>query len=339
MPNKDESPQLIDIREDDLLALSAEVLDTLLRDHTTGKNIFWATHDYEALGKEYDYHSQILPKLITGENKMVVRPRVLKSKEEQTDRAKDMAEVFTPSWVCNAQNNLVDEAWFGRKDVFNIEDTSNHTWKANPDKIVFPEGKTWKDYVCATRMEITCGEAPYLVSRYDATTGDIIHFQSRIGLLDRKLRVVTENTESREDWFDWARLAYQNIYGYEWQGDNLLLARKALLYTFIEYYQAAYKKAPPVESIKEIADIISWNLWQMDGLKGVVPDTCHDVVSKHKPVPQLDFFSTEIPQESKPKVSPCPGCAEENIYKHNGKYCKIYDWEMEKTIRFIDLIK
>ena len=45
MPNKDESSQLIDIREDDLQALSAEVLDTLLHDHTTGKNIFWATHD------------------------------------------------------------------------------------------------------------------------------------------------------------------------------------------------------------------------------------------------------------------------------------------------------
>ena len=60
MPIKDESPACIDIREDDLLALSAEVLDTLLRDHTTGKNIFWATHDYEAFGSEYSYHSEIL---------------------------------------------------------------------------------------------------------------------------------------------------------------------------------------------------------------------------------------------------------------------------------------
>ena len=115
MSNKDKSPSLIDIREDYLLALSAEVLDTLLRDHTTGRNIFWATHDYEALGPDYDYHSEILPHLITGEHGMVIRPRVLKSKEQQTYRAKDMAEVFTPSWVCNAQNNLVDEAWFGRK--------------------------------------------------------------------------------------------------------------------------------------------------------------------------------------------------------------------------------
>ena len=315
MSNKGESPLLIDIREDDLLALSAQVLDVLLRDHTTGRNIFWATHDYEALGPAYDYHSQILPELITGEHEKVVRPRVLKSKEQQTDRSKDMAEVFTPSWVCNAQNNLVDEAWWAE------------------------EGKTWEDYVRSTRLEITCGEAPYLVSRYDATTGDMIPLQNRIGLLDRKLRMVSENTSSSEDWLRWARVAYQNIYGYEWQGDNLLLARKALLYTFIEYYQAKFETVPPMESINEIADIISWNLWQMDGLKGVVPDSCHDVVSKHKAAPQLDLFSTDIPQESKPKVTPCPGCSEDNIYKHNGKYCKIRDWESGKIIRFIDLLK
>ena len=69
MPNKDESPQLIDIREDDLLALSTEVLDTLLRDHTTGKKIFWATHDYEALGSEGStspFRTSLLPLTSTG---------------------------------------------------------------------------------------------------------------------------------------------------------------------------------------------------------------------------------------------------------------------------------
>ena len=180
----------IDVREDDLLAISSEVLDTLLKDHTTGHNIFWATHDYESLGSAYDYHSPILPELITGEHGMVILPRVLKSKALQNDRVKDMAEVFTPSWVCNAQNNLVDEAWFGRKDVFNTEDPSNHSWTPNPHIIEFPENKFWKDYVRATRMEITCGEAPYLVSRYDTTTGELIPIGKRIGLLDRKLRVI-----------------------------------------------------------------------------------------------------------------------------------------------------
>ena len=311
MSEKDESPQLIDIREDNLLALSAEVLDTLLRDHTTGKNIFWATHDYEALGPEYDYHSEILPHLITGENGMVIRPRVLKSKELQTDRSKDMAEVFTPSWICNAQNNLVDEAWFGRKDVFNIEDPANHTWKTTTNKIEFPEGKTWKDYVRATRMEMTCGEAPYLVSRYDATTGEPIPLEQRAGLLDRKLRVVSENTEKSGDWLDWAQIAYMNTYGYEWQGDNLLLAREALLWTFIEYYQAKFGKAPLLKSINYIAYIISWNLWQMDGLRGVPPDYPSPGELLDHPVP--DMFTT---------------------------YCLIRDWPNDKKkIRYIDLLK
>ena len=201
--------------ETGLLDLSPEVLDTLLRDHTTGKNIFWATHDYEALGSEYDYHSPILPHLITGEHGMVIRPRVLKSKENQTDRSKDMAEVFTPAWICNAQNNLVEAPLL------------------SPQR-----GKEWKGYVRTTCLEITCGEAPYLVSRYDATTGEPIPLDKRIGLLDRKLRVVSENTETQEDWLKWAETAYQNTYGYEWQGDNLLLARLSLLFTFIDYYQS-----------------------------------------------------------------------------------------------------
>ncbi len=366
MSNKDKSPLLIDIREDDLLALSAEVLDTLLRDHTTGRNIFWATHDYEALGPDYDYHSEILPHLITGEHGMVIRPRVLKSKEQQTYRAKDMAEVFTPSWVCNAQNNLVDEAWFGRKDVFNTEvdadlksasresgisnplQRSCHTWQATTGKIEFPErlrvgeqssgmGKTWKDYVRATRLEMACGEAPYLVSRYDATTGEPIPIERRIGLLDRKLRVVSENVDTSGEWLEWAQTAYKNIYGFEWQGDNLLLAREALLWTFIEYYQAKFQKAPMLKSINYIAYIISWNLWQMDGLKGVVPDSCrHGVTEK---------VQTLFGEEE--QMVHCPGCQQDDIRRHNGTYCLIRDWgnkdprtgENNRKIRFIDLMK
>ena len=205
MSDKDKRPALTDVREDDLLALSAQVLDTLLRDHTTGQNIFWATHDYEALGRGYDYHAPILPELITGERGMVVRPRVLKTKEQQTDRAKDMAEVFTPSWICNAQNNLIDEAW---KD-------EGHT--------------SWEHYVGANCLEITCGEAPYLVSRYDTTTGEAIPPSERIGLLDRKIHVINRHVGSPDEWLRWVRLAYQHTYGYEWQGDNLLLARMNLL--------------------------------------------------------------------------------------------------------------
>ncbi len=117
----------VDILEDYIYNISPELLTTLLKDHTTSRegepqrNIFWATSDYEHLGEDYGYHSPILPHLVTGTNGHVIIPRVLKSRDTQTARSRDMAEVFTPSWICNAQNNLIDEAWFGRKEVFNVE--------------------------------------------------------------------------------------------------------------------------------------------------------------------------------------------------------------------------
>lgn len=332
-----------DIQENRLEELSPDLLNTLLKDHTTSKegkqcNIFWATSDYESLGKGYEYGSPILPELITGENGNVVMPRVLKHRDTQSMRSREMAEVFTPSWVCNAQNNLIDEAWFGRKDVFNHEVTAEdgtHTWKVNPDKIIFPEGRSWKDYVRENRLEITCGEAPYLVSRYDTTTGTFIPIEKRIGMLDRKLRIVSENTITTGEWLEAAQEAYKSIYAYEWQGDSLLIAREALLLSFIEYYRYKFGKDPLLRSINFIAYIISWNVWQMDGLKGVVPNSCGERVQT-----ELGLFGKIE------KRKQCEGCLKNDITKHNGIYCIIKDWQTTdkttgkkgKRIRFIDLI-
>ena len=260
----------IDINETEVLKQYPEVLEMLLKDHTTQQNIYWATDSYADRGKGYQFKDAITIDRITGDNGMIIRPRSVKSKDEQTKRSKDMAEVFTPSWVCNAQNNLIDDAWFGKQGVFNSE-SPDHTWKAISGKIEYPEGKTWKDYVRDTRLEITCGEAPYLVSRYDTVSGMPIELTERIGLLDRKLRVVSENTETTGEFLDWCQEAYKNTYGYKWQGDNLLLAREALLFTFLDYYKAKFGEDPLLKSIQYIAYIISWNVWQMDGLKFCPP--------------------------------------------------------------------
>lgn len=334
-----------DVLEDSILDISPELLNILLKDHTTSKddvqcNIFWATSDYEHYGKGYEYDAQIIPQLITGANGHVIMPRVLKNRDTQSARSREMAEVFTPSWICNSQNNLIDEAWFGRKDVFNTEYTDEdggHGWKSTTDNIVFPEGKTWKEYVRDTRMEITCGEAPYIVSRYDTTTGEFIPIEQRIGLLDRKLRVVSENTESSGEWLEWAQEAYMSIYAYEWQGDNLLIARESMLISFIEYYQQKFGKRPWLKSIKYIAYIISWNVWQMDGLKGVVPNSCKELRTE----------TSNLFGEREMKITPCEGCQKDDIRRHNGTYCMIKDWhgkdpetnKIGKRIRFIDLIK
>ena len=73
-----------------------------------------------------------------------------------------------------------------------------------------------------------------------------------------------------------AQEAYKSIYAYEWQGDSLLLAREAMLISFIEYYKQKFGKMPLYKSVRYIAYIISWNVWQMDGQRGVVPGSCHE---------------------------------------------------------------
>ncbi|MCD8293615.1 MAG: restriction endonuclease subunit M [Prevotellaceae bacterium] len=321
----------VDISENELFERCPDVLNALLCDRTTGGNIFWATDSYAHLGEGYRFADAITAERITGVNGMVIQPRALKRREEQAERTKGMAEVFTPPWVCNAQNNLVDEAWFGRRDVFNTADETRHTWTATPGKIPFMEERTWKAYVRSTRMEITCGEAPYLASRYDTTTGESIALEERVGILDRKLRVVGENTQTTGEWLKWAGEAYKHTYGYEWQGDSLLLAREALLVTFVEYYQAKFGELPLERSLLAVADVISWNLWQMDGLKGVVPCSCKNGVT----VVEHDLFG------QKQRVEYCQGCRDGGLKGHNGIYCLIRDWSVKpaKETRFIDLIK
>lgn len=308
--------------------LPTDTLEILLKDRTTGCNIIWATDNYSSRGLGYAKDNPIRLTHVTGRNSDLIKPRIRKTQREQISRTRDMAETFTPSWICNKQNNLVDEAWFGRKDVFNVE--SGNTWSATTDKIVFSEkeGKTWQDYVNAQRMEMTCGEAPYLASLYDTTTGDMISLEQRVGLLDRKLRVVNENTETEEEWCEWATKAFKATYGYEFQGDNLLLARENLLLTFIDYYENRFDKSPEQSLVNEISTIISWNLWQMDGMKFVVPFSCSN--EEHV---QLDLFG-----DDDNSLFLCPGCNNGNIRAHNGKYCQIKDWSKNKEIKAVSLL-
>ena len=266
MPEKN-----INIKRRDISSYPPEILDILLRDRTSKKNIIWATKDYQQFGDSYKAECEIKSELLVRENAYMIQPRVMKSQMSQLCRRKEKAEVFTPAWICNAQNNQIDNVWFGRTGIFNIE--CYHSWKINSDKICFADKgeKTWKKYVESPRMEIACGEAPYIVSRYDVVNGRSIPVEERIGLLDRKLRVINENIAAPDEWYGWVKRAYQSVYGFEFQGDSLLIARENLLFTYIEYLSNRWDRTPTVEELKEIAMIISWNLWQMDGLKFTVP--------------------------------------------------------------------
>ena len=66
----------------------------------------------------------------------------------------------------------------------------------------------------------------------------------------------------------------------------------------------------------------------MDGLKYVIPDSCHEEE-------QLQLSLVEDMQE---EAEFCRGCKTGDNTKHNGIYCKIIDWKTNKTVRFLDVV-
>lgn len=297
----------IDVLES-TLRRSDGLLDILLIDHTTKKNIIWATDSYENFGKKFFSKEQIKPELVTGKYDLLIQPRAAKSLAEQRERTRKKAEVFTPLKIVNQMNKIVDLSQL-KKD-------------------------NWQAYVNELRLEITCGEAPFIVSRYDPTahTGKLISLNKRVGFLDKKLKIVSKYCDKKDDWLFWAKEAFKASFGYEWQGDNVLLARENLLYTFIDYYQDKFNQQPTLKMQEDFAEIISWNIFQMDGLRYVVPMSCHHE-SKIVPI-ALTLFGA-VPK--KIEKHECEGCKYSWPHKHNGNYVKIMDWKENKIVRFVDI--
>lgn len=294
--------------EKDLYRRYPALLDTLLQDRTTGTNIVWATDSYAGRGDGYQADQPLYAGLIIREKDDIIRPRSVKAKEEQDARTRSSAEVFTPSRVCREMIDALDEDWFEESRILGESASSTLPRKLR-------EGKTWEDYVRSTYLEITCGEAPFLASRYDAATGLPIDMRDRFGVLDRKLQMVNAHARGRQEWLQWACEAYRAVYGYELLGDNLIIARENLLYTFIEYYMAKFRVAPAKAQLFEIAGIIAWNLWQMEGLSGATPHG-------HPPDDvQLDFFEDSNPESQQYALLPCI----------------IREWAAGATVRHLEL--
>lgn len=299
----------IDIREDYLLKKD-KLLEILLQDKTTGNNILWATDSYTQMGEMFAQQAEIKTELVTGVHGTLIQPRAIKSKEEQLLRTRDKAEVFTPLSIVKQMNEACDT----------VSVTENN----------------WQAYVSLLKLEITCGEAPFIVSRYDPVSDsqELLPIPKRVGFLDVKLSVVSKYCDSSEDWLKWAKIAFQSSYGYEWQGDSLLIARENLLYTFIDYYKDKFKETPSLELQKEIAEIIVWNIFQMDGLKYVIPMSCKTEKIIIKGIET--FFDKE---DDRVVEKPCAGCENKIAKKHNGVYVKIMDWVKGKPARFVDMVK
>ena len=228
---------LVDFRNPLLRAM----LPVLLHDHTTGRNIIWATDPPPEAG------CGPMDEITVEQVKMIQPvPRVQKRLAEQKERTRKKAEVFTPTWVCKKMADLAE------KDL---------------------TADSLEEFVCKKCLEVTCGEAPFLTSRYDTVTGEKIPVSDRIGLLDRKLKAIWENEKDQLKQTALMICAYQSVYGYEYQGDNLLLARANLFLTFIENWTEKVGSPVDIGLAAMTATEISWNIWQMDGLKKTVPGT------------------------------------------------------------------
>ena len=171
-------------------------------------------------------------------------PRYMKSFVDQKDRTKTKAEVFTPKTIVDRMNTSLDINYLGN----------------------------YEEYIDRKVLEITCGEAPFLTTRYDASTGQQIPCRERVGLLDRKLQKIPECV-NKSEWTVLATRSLKATYGYEWQEDSIFLARKNLLLNVIEYYMDKFKELPKQDVIEEWATIISYNIFRMDGISLCVPET------------------------------------------------------------------
>lgn len=291
------------------------LLKQLLVDKTTRTNIIWATGAYQEQGAEYQRDKEIKESLITGQNSDVIKTRARKAMEQQSDRTRKHAEVFTPLWICQKMVRYADDSWFGKTGAFSSSDEQSKEY------ISFSSTHKWQDYVDARRLEITCGEAPYLVNRYDVSTGESILLENREGILDRKLQVVNENVYDEAEWLKWVIRAFQSTYGYEFQGDNVLIARVNLLMTFEEYLYVRWKRKPFVAEYREIVKIITWNIWQMDGLSGTIP-YCKAEEEFH----QFNLFEWIATEEYQEKVNEQP-------------HCRIYDWRRGNSLEYANVNK
>ncbi|WP_158222200.1 Eco57I restriction-modification methylase domain-containing protein [Fibrobacter intestinalis] len=277
-----------------------------MKDKTTGKNILWATDEYDAISPK----SEIEFKEITGGSLMLVRPRITKALDTQKNRTKKRAEVFTPSWVCNQMNNALDDDYLGYAGAFNVE--GERAWTTSRPKIRFNEGTSWENYIELTKLEITCGEAPFVTSRYNPTDGNFIEVEDRIGFLDRKLRVAAENADG-DEYRKWSMRSLESSYGYEFQGDNLLIARINVFLTWVEHWEKKLGEKPDKKTAMTAANVIAWNFWQMDGLTGRIPQI------QEKDCGQMNFLGFETEGETSEVTT---------------EICRIYDWRRKHKCVF-----
>ena len=76
----------------------------------------------------------------------------------------------------------------------------------------------------------------------------------------------------------------------------------------------------------------------MDGLKGVIPNSCIQLPKLKDETTSL-FSPEDFGEPQELTLFDCPGCKNKDIHSHTGTYALIKDWKEDKVLTFVSLIK
>lgn len=89
--------------------------------------------------------------------------------------------------------------------------------------------------------------------------------------------------------------------------------------TYDEYLQEYWNRKPTMNELKKLINIITWNIWQMDGLKGTIPYSKAEEQYRQMTLFEVYGMQTEKKSENKQPL------------------CRIYDWRGDKSLEFVSL--
>ena len=136
--------------------------------------------------------------------------------------------------------------------------------------------------------------------------------------------------------------ALRATYGFEYQGDNLLIARVNVLETFVEHLRNRWGSGPQQDELEQAAWIFSWNFWQMNGFTDAVPtnkmgaevESTLGTFEEPEPEPMqpslFDLFDDVFPDETTEETK-------EEEPRETVPLCVIYDWQNGEPFEFAAL--
>ena len=204
-------------------------------DHIPANNYSWVNENVDT---KYPDIAATLKKGLSFDPENVT-PNYTRTASDKKSRSKHQAEIVTPI-------RLVKEM------VEHIDKEMSATYGS------------WKNYARSTVIEPACGETPFITTRYDTETGKVLPISERVGVLDRKLKRVSEGARDQKDWARWAMEAVNSVFGFDLDGGNVLIARTNIVDTYADYLMNRWGRFPTNEELNELAEIVSHNYWQDD---------------------------------------------------------------------------